>query len=225
MARLILASSSPYRAWLLKRAGYVFDVISPTVEESVSANLTPSRAVMTVAMRKLDAVCARVGEGIVVAGDQAVEFEERIWEKPLNPKEAVDLLMKFRGKEHKLLTAMVVRECPSGRTFRHLDVHRIKMRTYSRAEVCRYVEVDRPLDCAGGLKIESMGVLLVEKVRGDDYTAIIGLPMMALTSILRKMGINPLSPLPTRCAGTPQRRGVALRGHRPAWLPEREEGR
>jgi septum formation protein len=176
----------------LKRAGYSFDVVFPSVNESVHEAMSPRRAVMAVAMRKLEAVCAGAGEGVVVAADQAMEFEGKVVGKPGTAEAAVRLLMRLRGKEHRLLTALAVRDCRSGRIFKHLDAHRIRLRRFTRREAERYVEIDRPMDCAGGIKIESRGVLLVEKARGEDYTAIIGLPMMALSGILKKLGIDPL---------------------------------
>jgi MAF protein len=188
--RIILASTSPYRASLLRNAGIRFEVIKPEVDESLPRPMPPERAVVAIARKKLAGAAARVRAGIIIASDQAMEFRGGMVGKPGSEAAAVDLLMKLSGREHRLLTSLVVKDHPRGRTMAHLDVHVIRLRRFSRAEARRYVRLDRPLDCAGAIKIESRGIMLIERARGEDYTAIIGLPMMALGRMLSKMGLD-----------------------------------
>jgi len=190
MKKIILASSSPYRAALLKRAGISFEVVSPIVDESLSEKLPPQEAVVKIAMKKMEDVAGREGEGIIIASDQVMELEGAMIGKPGSVSKAVETLLRMAGKEHRLLTSLVVSDYPGGSVYRHLDIHRIKLRNFSPEEAQRYVQLDRPLDCAGAIKIESRGIWLVEKAEGEDYTSIIGLPMMALAGILKKIGVE-----------------------------------
>jgi septum formation protein len=188
--RIILASSSPYRAALLKRAGIAFDVVPPRCDESLPCRVAPEEAVLRIALRKMEDVAGRVENAVVIASDQTMEFEGEMVGKPGSQKRAVESLLRLAGKEHRLLTSLVVKETEGGHVYTHLDIHRIKLRNFTRNEARRYVRLDRPLDCAGAIKIESRGILLMEKAEGRDYTAVIGLPMMALAGILKKIGVE-----------------------------------
>jgi len=191
MAELILASTSPYRIALLKQAGYDFDIVKPTIDERRIYSTNPSHTIMKRAMKKLESVCSGRTSGVVISADQGVDFNGKLIGKPATPEKALKTLMMIRGKEHKLITAVVVRNCATGKTLKHLDIHRIKMRNYSKKEAERYIEIDKPLNCAGAIKIESKGIYLIEKAKGNDYTAIIGLPMMKLIGFLKQFNIYP----------------------------------
>jgi MAF protein len=193
---IILASSSPYRAQLLRRAGLPFEVVRPAGDESVPAGLPPEKAVVEIALKKMEDVAGRVRGGIIIASDQVMALGRERVGKPGTAKKAVDLLLRLRGREHRLLTSLVVCDHPRGRVLRHLDIHRVTLRRFTRREAERYVRLDRPLDCAGAIRIESGGCLLVERAVGEDFTAIIGLPMMALAGMLRKLGVGLFPGLP-----------------------------
>ncbi len=76
------------------------------------------------------------------------------------------------------------------KTFRHTDVTKLWMRPLSRKAISRYVHAERPLDCAGSYKIESRGITLFERMESEDQTAITGLPLIALVSILTQLGFE-----------------------------------
>ncbi|MFH1434961.1 MAG: isochorismatase family protein [Pseudomonadota bacterium] len=200
--RIVLASSSRYRASLLRRAGIPFEVIEPGGDESLPGNPAPEDAVVLIAQKKLEDVAPRAGEAVIIASDQAMELEGRMIGKPGTVVRAVDMLMELSGKEHRLLTSLVVRDGYGGGMHTHLDVHKIRLRKLSKKEALQYVQADRPLDCAGAIKIESRGMMLVEKLEGEDYTAIIGLPLIALARILLDVGVNPL--LAGEACGAPE---------------------
>jgi septum formation protein len=93
------------------------------------------------------------------------------------------------GRSHELLTAVALAG-PDGAPPREaLDRQRLRMRAFTRAEAVRYVERHRPLDCAGGYRIEDAGITLFEQIEGDDYTGIIGLPLIAVSRLLRETGL------------------------------------
>jgi septum formation protein len=90
------------------------------------------------------------------------------------------------GKEHELITALAVWQ--HGRLIAHTDVARLRLRTLGDDEIARYVAADHPLDCAGAYKLESRGIVLFDRIVAEDHTAITGLPLIALTTILRDLG-------------------------------------
>jgi len=92
------------------------------------------------------------------------------------------------GRSHELITAMVV--AVGTRRFTHTDVTRLVMRRLSRNRIERYIAADRPLDCAGSYKIEARGIVLFERIESADFTAITGLPLLALSRILAELGFE-----------------------------------
>ena len=99
---------------------------------------------------------------------------------------AVDQLTAMAGQTHELITALVVMQ--GARVFRHTDVTSLRMRHLSRPAIERYIDADQPLDCAGAYKLEARGIALFEKIETEDHTAITGLPLIALVTILRELG-------------------------------------
>ena len=187
---LILASTSPYRRALMKRLGIPFRCVAPGVdEEGVKAlGLGPRDLAERLAAAKAEAVARNEPGAIVIGSDQLVAFEGRVLGKPGTAERAVEQLMRLSGREHELITAIAVRH--RDRRILHTDVARLRLRNLGRDEVERYVEADRPLDCAGSYKIEERGIALFERIECDDHTAIVGLPLIALTTILRQLGVR-----------------------------------
>ena len=110
----------------------------------------------------------------------------RVFGKPGSVAGAVEQLSAMAGQAHDLITALVVVQ--GDRIFDHTNVTRLRMRRLSHGEIERYVAADQPLDCAGAYKLESRGIVLFEKIDSDDQTAVTGLPLIALVTILRDLG-------------------------------------
>jgi septum formation protein len=92
------------------------------------------------------------------------------------------------GKTHRLLTAVCI-AAPGKRLISIMDETRLTMRSLTPEEALRYVERDQPLDCAGSYKIESLGISLFEKIETEDFTAIMGLPLIQVSQSLRELGV------------------------------------
>lgn len=183
---LILASTSPYRKELLARLGLPFEQREPTCDEAaIKAAGSPGAAGLArlLATEKVQSLIPRCGQDTIVGGDQVVELEGVIFDKPGSIERAIDQLVELSGRSHRLATAVAVWD--EGRLSTHVDITTLTMRTLDLSAIRRYVEADLPLDCAGSYKLESRGISLFERIETADYTAIIGLPLMALTSILR----------------------------------------
>jgi len=208
---LILASSSPYRHALLARLGVPFTALSPSFAELTADSLPDPAALVTAnALGKARDLAHRYPDAIVIGSDQAAVCDGRVLGKPGTVERAVAQLLQLAGREHELLTAVAVIGRPGGppgrgaaaaadplhdqvREETALAVNRLAMRPFTEAEARAYVLRERPLDCAGAYKSEGLGIALFESMRGDDPTAIVGLPLIAMCGLLRRFGIDPLS--------------------------------
>ena len=186
---LVLASTSPYRRALLDRLGIPFRCADPGVDESAvkGLGLPPRATAERLADAKATALARAFPDATLIGSDQVVSFAGRILGKPGTVENAVDQLAAMAGKHHQLITALAVRH--RGAVTRHTDVTTLWMRPLDRAALARVVEADRPLDCAGGYMLEKRGITLFERIDSPDQTAIIGLPLIALTTILRQLGL------------------------------------
>lgn len=188
--RLILASTSPYRRELLARLGLPFEAISPEVDErKASAGLGPEETVLTLARAKADAVAANHPEALVIGSDQMAEIDGEALGKPGDPETAVARLMRLSGRTHRLLTAVCLCHGDTGRAETVLDVHRIVFRKLTEAAARQYVAREGALDCAGGYKVEGLGIALMRSIEGDDHTGIIGLPLTKVVELLDRFGV------------------------------------
>lgn len=189
MPALVLASTSVYRQELLQRLGVPFTAVAPRCDEESlkDPTLAPAALAAHLARAKARSVVASWPEAHVLGSDQLVEIEGEVLGKPGTPDVARAQLERLAGKAHRLITAFAL-ACPDGSLLEHLDVHTLHMRALTRAERARYVSADDPLDCAGSYKIEARGIALFERIEGSDFTAITGLPLIALTSMLRARG-------------------------------------
>jgi len=186
---LVLASTSPYRKQLLERLGLPFVQKSPRCDEDMLKKTPYPGAAGLARMLATEKVSSLIPESAldtIIGGDQVVELDGRFLDKPGTVERAVEQLTELSGRSHRLATAVAVWD--EGRLMTHVDITTLTMRTLELSAIERYVEADQPLDCAGSYKLESRGITLFERIETADYTAIIGLPLMALTSQLRSIG-------------------------------------
>ena len=184
---LVLASGSSYRKNLLRRLGVSFDVDAPDVDESRRDGETPARLAQRLARAKAEAVAERTPDAWVIGSDQVIALGKDVLSKPGTAERARAQLARLQGKEHQLMTAVCVIG-PDGRRGESLTTYRMKMRTLDEREIAEYVAEDSPLDCAGSYRIESAGIGLFESLAGDDYTAIVGLPLTRVRAHLEELG-------------------------------------
>ncbi len=199
--RLLLGSSSRYRAELLGRLGVPFDQASPDVDERAYddrfASLSNEEFATTLALAKARALArpgARPDEArwILCADQIGVLGEDRarvLLSKPVTPERCVEQLMSMSGRTHELVTGVVLWNESTSAYSTCVDRQVMTMRAFQRDEAEAYVRAYAPLDCAGGYRIEDAGIALFERIRGDDYTGIIGLPLLATARLLRAAGV------------------------------------
>ena len=188
---LILASTSPYRRRLLERLRLPFTCIDPAVEESVRDGESPQTRARRLATEKATAVAETLqGEAIVIGSDQVACLENQILRKPGTPEAAVKQLSASSGQIVNFWTAVSVWTSPEEAINQRVVPCEVKIRVLSADEISRYVALDQPLDCAGSFKWESLGITLFEAMRTDDPTALGGLPLIALSELLREIGVS-----------------------------------
>jgi septum formation protein len=182
---LILASTSPYRRQLLEARQVPFKAVAPLCDEDQlkDPNLSGTDLTRKLAQAKAESLKALYPNAYIIGSDQVLEFEGAIFGKPKTKERALEQLLSLQGKTHQLVTSLYI-HAPH-RAWAHTEVVSLVMRTWSEAELRRYIEADLPLDCAGSYKLEKKGLLLFEEIHAHDYESIIGLPLLKLFSILR----------------------------------------
>ena len=187
---LILASTSPYRRIQVERLGLPFRCVAPLVDEDALKQAWGSADPASLAGRLAETKARSVAEvepaATVIGGDQLVAFDGQILGKPGTAEAATAQLSAMSGRPHQLITALAV--IHDGRLYAETNVTTLALRSLTLDEIRRYVEAERPIDCAGSYKIEGRGIALFEAITSSDQTAIIGVPMIALTTILRGLG-------------------------------------
>jgi len=189
MSTIVLASTSPYRRALLDRLGLPYEAVAPACDEETLKDpaWSPRQTAERLAEAKATSVATDRTEAIVIGSDQVADLDGAVLGKPGSAATAVDQLAAMTGRSHRLITAMVVAN--RGRLLRHTDVTVLRMRRLPTDALERYVAADRPLDCAGAYKLEARGIALFEAIESQDHSAITGLPLIALCSTLRELGV------------------------------------
>ncbi len=193
MKPLILASTSPYRRELLGRLGVPFLVAEPEYEESASGGLPLRDLALCHALGKARSLRERFPERWIIGSDQVAELDGAILGKPGSRDAAVGQLARMSGRRVAFHTGVAV--VGAGRELGHVEDYWALLRTLSPQEIAAYVERDRPFHSAGSFRIESLGIALMEAMEGRDYTALIGLPLIALTRLLSECGVEVLTAL------------------------------
>ena len=187
---LVLASSSVHRRQLLERLGLPFECAPPGVDEAPLAGESPAALATRLARAKALAVARERNDAIVIGSDQIALRGEQVLGKPGDAERCRAQLAASSGCELTFLTAVCVVAAGGAQTFEHIDRTIVQMRVLDHAEIARYVAQDRPWDCAGGLKAESLGVALVNRIETVDPTALTGLPLIWLAGVLRDCGLS-----------------------------------
>jgi septum formation protein len=187
--RIVLASTSRYRRELLGRLRLTFEVTAPQVDETPLAGEVPGATALRLAAAKAREVQLRCPEAIVIGSDQVAELDGAALGKPYSHEPALALLELMQGREVVFHTAVALAGPEPGALQVDSIPTRVTMRSLPRAALESYLRADEPYDCAGAAKIESLGIALVDCVRSDDPTALIGLPLIRLTRMLAAVGV------------------------------------
>lgn len=190
VARLVLASTSIYRRQLLERFRLPFTVHSPGVDESLLPNEEAITLVHRLAKAKAEAVALRYPDSVIIGSDQVAVRGATILGKPGSMEAAIAQLKAASGAQIVFQTAVHVIIPQHQRHEAHVDTTVVKFRNLSDEEISRYVEAEKPLDCAGSFKAEMLGITLFERIDSHDPTALTGLPLIWLAGALRRAGFQ-----------------------------------
>lgn len=190
MENIILASSSPYRKELLNRLINGFQAINPDIDETAEPNETADSLSTRLAQKKAEVISQYHPESWVIGSDQSVSFQARIIGKPGSIKKAAEQLRSFSGQKAEFFTSL----CLMHHQNNFLRINTIKtevtFRELKEKEIQDYLAIEKPIDCAGSFKCESLGISLFSEITSKDPTALIGLPLISLANFFREAGIN-----------------------------------
>jgi len=186
---LVLASSSAYRSQLLERLRIPFETIRPDVDETPLPDEMPTTTAQRLALAK-----ARVGvlshpDALVIGSDQIATLDGVQIGKPGTPQAALKQLQLMRGREVWFHSALCLLDGQSKRIWEDMASVRVRFRDLPDAEIASYLKADQPWDVAGSARSEGLGIVLLESIDSDDPTALVGLPLIRLTNMLRAAGV------------------------------------
>jgi MAF protein len=190
---LVLASGSPYRKALLDQLRLRHVAHPPDIDESPLSGESPIVLATRLAHQKARAAAARFPRSIIIGADQVATLDNvTAFSKPQNYTAAVAQLEAASGRMATFYSATVVLNARTGTERSVVVPTEVYYRTLTRSRIEHYLRLDQPYDCAGSARIEALGIALVERVRSDDPSALLGLPLIALIDLLAAEGIHPL---------------------------------
>jgi len=192
--RLVLGSSSKYRKELLSRLQIPFDVITPYVDETPHFNESPETMVLRLALEKARSVASRLPNSIVISSDQVAVLGDQKIGKPGNHENALRQLQKMRNQKVVFHTSLCLLDNRKIHHEKKIQAEVIKtfvnFRDLTDMELDTYLRTEMPYDCAGSIKSEGLGITMLEKIESTDPTALTGLPLITLTSMLRCAAVS-----------------------------------
>lgn len=187
--KLVLASTSSYRRELLGRLQIAFETAAPDCDETPLAGEAPTQTALRLAEAKARAVASRFPDALIVGSDQVAMIEDERLDKPGNHVNAVSQLRRLSGHAATFHTAVALLDSRSNTAQSRLVPCRVAFRTLTERQIETYLQRERPYDCAGSAKSEALGIALIARIDTEDPTALIGLPLIALTEMLQSAGL------------------------------------
>ncbi len=186
--QLILASSSVHRRALLERLRLPFRCHAPGIDETPQPGEAPPALVERLALAKARAVARFYPQALIIGSDEVAALDGRIFPKPADPTAARRQLETMSGREVEFLTSVCLLNNATGRHQLDTVAVQVRFRPLTQAEIRRYLDIDKPYDCAGSFRSEAGGITLVHRISSNDNTALLGLPLITLQEMLRNEG-------------------------------------
>jgi len=187
---VVLASTSQPRKMLLERLKIPFECVAPNIDETPYHNENPEKLVKRLAKEKAEIVAKSFSHALIIGADQVGVLEGVILCKPMTEEKAIEQLQMISGKTVTFYTGLCVLNSDTKEIQVEMETFTVSFRTLSLAMIKNYLQKEKVLHCAGSLKIEGLGIALVENLSGEDYTALIGLPLIKLNKMLESMGLH-----------------------------------
>lgn len=187
---LVLASSSTYRAELLKKLRLNFITTCSNIDERALDDEPPAVLAQRLAKCKAYAVSQHYPRHLIIGSDQVAACGHSLLGKPGNRQQSIAQLEIQSGQIVQFFTAITVLDSGSGRCLSDLDVCEVHFKSLDLLQIQRYVDIEQPYDCAGSFKSEGYGIVLFEKIIGEDPNALVGLPLIKLVRLLNDFGLS-----------------------------------
>jgi septum formation protein len=185
--RLVLASGSRYRRALLERLGLTFEVFSPEIDEAPLSGESPAQTALRLSVLKAKAAAHR-GE-LIIGSDQVAASGDRRYGKPGNHDNAARQLRELSGKTVDFHTAVSLLVSSTNQVQSRVVPCRVTFRTLDERRIQTYLEREKPYDCSAAAKAEGLGIALIARIDTEDPSALIGLPLIALSEMLERAGL------------------------------------
>lgn len=191
MRQLVLASTSPYRRQLLGQLQVPFVAAAPDYEETIDTSLAPELLVRHLALGKAQSLVTAYPDALIIGSDQVFADQRgRAIGKPGDFKTAFSQLKQMAGRTHTFYTGLALVDSRNGQILSDCADYSVTFRPLSEQQIRSYLQREQPYDCAGAFKIEGLGIALMAKMAGDDYNALIGLPLIKLVGMLQQSGVD-----------------------------------
>jgi len=187
--RLVLASTSRYRKMLLERLGLPFIAVAPGTDESPLPDEAPAATAFRLAEAKARSAAPTYPDALIIGSDQVADCAGHAVGKPGTHEQAVEQLAELSGQTVVFHTGLCLLDAASGKSQTALVDVRSTFRFLAADDIEAYLRRERPYDCTGSVRSEALGISLFESIESDDPTALIGLPLIRLTTMLRAAGL------------------------------------
>ena len=189
--KLLLASSSKSRRYLLKRLLIDFEICNPNVDETPLANESASALVKRLSIAKTRAGAQQIpAMDWVIGSDQTVDVDQQLLGKPGNRETAIEQLLLCSGQVAQFHTGVCLFNQALEEQHYAFAITQVHFRHLSSEEIIRYLNQEKPFECAGSFRSESLGCCLTTKISSSDPSALVGLPLIKLSYFLREAGFN-----------------------------------
>ena len=186
---LILASTSIYRSELLGRLQIPFEIAAPDIDETSLPGESAKQVAWRLSREKARAVAIHFPDALIIGSDQVALLGEQQIGKPLTHENAVRQLRTMRGLSVNFYTALTLLNARNDEIQTEMAKNCVSFRNFSDDEIESYLRKEQPYHCAGSAKSEGLGIALISRMEGDDPTALVGLPLILLVSMLKKQGV------------------------------------
>ncbi|MBK8524914.1 MAG: septum formation inhibitor Maf [Betaproteobacteria bacterium] len=186
---LVLASTSPFRRELLGRLGISFVTAAPDTDETPLPGEAPETTALRLSEEKAKAVAKDFPQSLIIGSDQVAVLDGKIYGKPGTHERAVEQLRAMRGRSVNFFTGLCLYNAATN-TARTVGIPTlVTFRDLSDEEIENYLRREQPYNCAGAAKSEGLGIAIIARMQGDDPNALVGLPLIALCTLLREEGV------------------------------------
>jgi septum formation protein len=192
MQKLVLASSSVYRKAILEKLHLPFECISPDIDETQHANEPVYNLVERLSVEKAQEVAKTCPHSLIIGSDAVAVIEGEIFGKPMTHEKAIEQLEFASGKTISFYTGLCLLNAASGEKQVCVEISKVKVRKLTRAQIEYYLEIEKPYYSAGAIKAEGLAIALFDSIEGNDFNALIGLPLLQLIKMLSHAGFEVL---------------------------------